>query len=198
VTKEKKKLYFTQTEILSREGWTKGIFKNLNLKEDLIKPNPRYRNATPMKLFLIKRIKKIEKSQEFKEAVEKSKTRRLAAKKAVQTKINNTLEMIENFKIKVIKVKDVISEAIESYNSFQSYKGSLNFACKSSDKHFLDRITVNYIRHELTQYDEKLYALIGKVGKAQAYRLLREKIFLKIMKKYPQYAEECFRQLNTK
>ena len=41
-------------------------------------------------------------------------------------------------------------------------------ASPENDSEFLDRITVNYLRHELTSYEAELaglYGLIGRVGR---------------------------------
>jgi hypothetical protein len=67
-------------------------------------------------------------------------------------------------------------------------------ASPDSDKSFLDRICVNYIRHALTDYD---YAISerGKVGGRLVYQPVRRKVFEEIAKMYPEFAEECQRQM---
>jgi hypothetical protein len=67
-----------------------------------------------------------------------------------------------------------------------------------SDKDFLDRITVNYIRHELSVYDEKIDDLFGKIGKHEAFELLNQKIYTEIGRVFPRLRKEARRQLKAK
>jgi hypothetical protein len=43
-----------------------------------------------------------------------------------------------------------------------------------SDPAFLERITVNFIRHELTEYDESLQEVAGRMGVDEAMALMRK------------------------
>ena len=69
---------------------------------------------------------------------------------------------------------------------------------KDSDKEFLNRITVNYIRHNLTTYEKIIDTMYSKVGKQKAYNMLNKKVFEEIANVYPDYKEECDRQLKMK
>lgn len=59
----------------------------------------------------------------------------------------------------------------------------------------LNRWCVNYIRHQLTTYDNELYNLIGKIGRDDAYENFKKAVLEKIAEKYPKYADECKRQI---
>jgi hypothetical protein len=50
---------------------------------------------------------------------------------------------------------------------------------------------VNYLRHQLTGYDRHCRDLVNQVGKLQAWRLLRKKVFDAIRTSYPWLAEQC-------
>lgn len=63
------------------------------------------------------------------------------------------------------------------------------------DKEVLQRWIVNYIRHNLVDYDDGLEIMYGKVGKIDTYPKFKEAILKKIASVYPQYAEECKRQI---
>ncbi len=54
----------------------------------------------------------------------------------------------------------------------------------------LERITVNDIRHNLTEYETHLKEVAGQVG-----RVVRRWVYDEIAAQYPEYAEECKRQI---
>ena len=66
------------------------------------------------------------------------------------------------------------------------------------DTAFLDRICVNYIRHELTSYDYLFAKTAGKTGIATAVNKIRAKIFAEIASVYPVFGPECERQRGAK
>ena len=67
-------------------------------------------------------------------------------------------------------------------------------ASEMSDPAFLERITVNFVRHELTAYDQELEAVAGRVGVQDAVQAIRRKVFAAIAAAYPALAHECDRQ----
>ena len=48
----------------------------------------------------------------------------------------------------------------------------------------LKRITINYLRHNMTNYHHKLTKLFGQVGKNIAYQILKDKVNNVILEKY--------------
>ena len=99
-----------------------------------------------------------------------------------------------------LPLDELQEEAIESYNNFHSIllieRGhDYDPASKESDPAFLERITVNYIRHHLTEYDDHLEEVAGKVGISQAIDAIRDRVYDEIAKQYPEYAQECKRQI---
>ena len=77
---------------------------------------------------------------------------------------------------------------------FASATGDWTPATESSDEAFLARITVNYVRYMLTNYDGLLRALHGKVGIKEAMELVREQVYDAIAAVYHHLAQECFNQ----
>jgi hypothetical protein len=63
-----------------------------------------------------------------------------------------------------------------------------------SDPQFLERITVNYIRHVLTGYDRVRPALKGRIGKEAAAAAVKKQILASIAVAYPRLATECEKQ----
>ena len=143
---------------------------------------------------------------------EKSRNRRKGAKKAVETKRAKLMNEVRNWEIEIgvsTSLDAVVNAAIDHFNERLRYyedrdleRGKEYFERERvsihSDKDFLDRITVNYIRHELSAYDEKIDDLFGKIGKHEAFQLLNQKIYTEIGRVFPQVREEARRQLKAK
>ena len=82
--------------------------------------------------------------------------------------------------------------AIEAYNEWH-WDG--DGAAEDAPAEFLERITVNFIRHNLTAYDRALEEVAGRVGIASAVQAIRAKIYSAIGESDPALADECSRQL---
>jgi len=67
----------------------------------------------------------------------------------------------------------------------------------SCDVEFLHRITVNFLRHQGTSYEEKLDEIFGKTGVNAAYIAIKKKVLEAIAKEYLFLAEECKRQMES-
>jgi hypothetical protein len=78
--------------------------------------------------------------------------------------------------------------AIESYNAYQSERANREFARADSAPEFLDRITVNFLRHCGTDYDELLTRMFGMVGTDEARVRLRCRIIEHIVAAHPELA----------
>jgi hypothetical protein len=63
--------------------------------------------------------------------------------------------------------------------------------------HLIEYRLVNYIRHRLTHYDRYCELLIGHIGQAKGYAVLKNKVLDKIAEVYPYLAAECARQKIT-
>jgi len=63
-----------------------------------------------------------------------------------------------------------------------------------ADSDFLNRIEVNYIRHNLTEYDRELEEMAGKIGVKEAVIKIKNRILDSIAEKYPELKGECVKQ----
>lgn len=165
------KKYYRSSELKQR-GWTKGLIKKFLPKPDETKTNPIVKCAAPMKLYKIKRVGRIEKSEKFIKAMVSISKRKAAARKAVETKTAKTIEWANSVKINVptFNKYKLLKKAIYHYEQFHD-------TCVGSiDDEFAARISTNYIRHECTNYDRVLCALDGKVGRAKAYEIIKGKV----------------------
>ena len=148
-----------------------------------------------MQLFAVERVTEVESSDHFKQ---RSRNRQISATKAAETKRARLLTEVGGWEIEIVRepTYQLIRLAIDSYNAHQRERGECGGAASiKSDEGFLDRITVNFIRHRMTEYDARLANLYGKAGKTEARELLRAKILTAISRTYPELYIECARQL---
>lgn len=181
---------------LKVRGWTDRGIRLFLGEPDKKVPNPHYKSASPMRLYLKARVEEAEETEKFIEFLESGKKRKTGSRKAVETKKQRLLKEVGSWDIEIQKEDDIQGKVISSYNEFKEemlFERGHEYtpASRNSSKDFLNRITVNYIRHNLSEYDNKLDVLFGRVGKTEAYRLLNKKIHAKIAEIYPRLSEEC-------
>jgi len=80
---------------------------------------------------------------------------------------------------------------LESVREREVYKDDPKYANHAS----IIRWQVNYIRHELTCYDDICKRLVSCVGEQQAHRMLKNKVLALIAQTYPKFRAECHRQM---
>ena len=194
-TKEKKS-YLYKSTLLSRKGWTEKAITLFLPVHDKEVQNPRFKKASPSKLYNLQKVEEIEKTDKFIFFTENNKKRLNGALKAVSTKRNNIIEYVNDIEIVVpnIEKKELLSQSIVHYNFIQAdwfhNKGGWkktekpSIAQQDNDEDFLSRITLNYLRHELTCYEEELSNIFGKVGNDKAYEILKNRINSAIVEKY--------------
>ena len=192
------KEFITKTDLISKRKWTDALLKKYMSEPDLIKNNPHYGRASEMKLYKISRVESIEKNEHFLIDFQKTILRRKSSAKMVETKKDNLLIEIFELPISVefIPRNELVPLVIDDYNDRNYYKDYLTL--RDLDQSTLERLTVNYIRHQLTSYDQCLGLIFSKVGKKEGYRLLRERIYNCISESYPELTRECTLQFRRK
>lgn len=182
---------------LKERGWTKKMVDELlkNIEPELVE-NPHYKCAAPMKLYEAKDIKRIERTKKFKEMLEKANKRRISAQKAVETKIKNTMEEMEQFAVEVkrIDIEDLKNRALSSKQSWYRRTGQdfkYDYDAYTADEETIKRWMVNFIRHHLSSdYDYQVYSLSGKTGVNEAYKKYKENLAHEMKKVYPELEKE--------
>lgn len=177
-------------------------------EHDRVVPNPHYKCAAPMRLYSLPRVEAAEATDEWRALKLKAEIRQSAAFQAAETKKRELLRALEGVAIEVPKLteKDLVERACAHYNQraaarfFSSSSDEERFrpADAKSDESFLARISVNYLRHEMSPYEERLAEVFGMVGAEEARRLIREKVYAAIARAYPGLTEECGRQLERR
>ncbi|VVB52743.1 Uncharacterised protein [uncultured archaeon] len=195
---------------LKHRGWTTKAIELFLGEPDKTDVNPHYRSAAPTKLYHLGRVIDAEKSQAYMDFMKANAGRVEASKRAVDTKKAKLMKYIEDCKITVKQksYEDVVKEAVEAHNEFKAeiaFERSLRGqetdyqeATIDDEPEFLERIVVNYLRHQFTRYEKELAAIFGKVGTREAYVALNQKIYIEIARVYPNLKGECEKQLAKK
>lgn len=184
----------SQTTILSM-GFTKSMIEKL-LPAPTLKQNPRYKSAAPMKLWKETDVLAAMDTDVFREAAAKAERRKAAASKGVDTKRKNAEllaeELIAAIHVQRIELPELEKLALASQQRWYDFqgRGEIEFP----DRETVDRWMVNYIRHELCDYDASLYTLFrpGKMAdKDKLYPKVKRETLAKIAQVYPELADEC-------
>lgn len=189
----------TKSGLKSEFGFTQKLIDDF-LPEPQKKTNPVFKSRSPMLVWKRDDVLAVMETPEFQEAYERTKRRRESAEKGNDKKRAKTAELfdkaIAKISVKVIPAERLPRLAVESYDERQSSIHEIYRKANEDDvdSATLSRWVVNYIRHNLTNYDYALYAGKGHVGIHQEYQRYREAVLDKIAEAYPQYADECEKQ----
>ena len=179
---------------LKARGWTQALITLLG-EPDVVRRNSHYAKSAPMRLYDTARVASFEVSSEFLAAKAKAARRQCGAKTAVETKRAALMQQVLEMHVSVETRPEhwVRRATIEAYNERH---GDGDGAAEDAPAKFLERITVNFIRHNLTACDRALEEVAGRVGIASA---VQSKDLLShrraIGESYPALADECSRQL---
>lgn len=191
----------TASAISKRPGWSPSAIVKFLGVEDFERPNPRYRSGSPMRLWLESKVIAVEASPDFVASMAKTEARKQAGKLSAETKRNQLFAEISKLDVRVRKIslRALLGNAIRHYNEFKeqtswSRGGDFMPATTNSDPAFLERIQVNYIRHQLTDYDTELEEIAGRTGVGEGVARIRGRVFDAIGASYPEFRDECGRQ----
>jgi hypothetical protein len=188
---------FLAVSQLKERGWTNALISRFLGDPDELRTNPHYRSGPQMRLYRTERVEQAEASAEFRNAQDCRKAKREAAQMALATKKKKLNEYVEAVEIEVPRLPkaELIRRACENYNAgLVDDTRDRPRAYPNSDPEFLERVCVNYLRHVLTQYEEHLEEIAGKVGMRDAYQKLKSKVLDAIWDEYDWLRFECWRQ----
>lgn len=188
---------------LRARGWTPTMVTRLLGEPDKTATNPRYRSAAPTRLYLITRVADVETTDAFKAAVEKALKRAAVGRAVADKKRAEHVAEAEALPIRVEHrtADELMRDAIRAYNDRgPKYDRDYEWqpATRGSDPAFLERIQVNFARHNLTIYDEALEVSFARVGVHEAVRVIRRRVYETIAAAWPHLAGECTRQFNAR
>lgn len=191
--KQKEQL-ISQATVLSM-GFTKSMIDKL-LPSPVLKRNPHYASSAPMKLWREDDVRSVMETQEFQTMAEKAAARKAASAKAVETKRQKaellTDELIKNIKVRRWNMAVLERKTLDDKELRNLEHG--NYDMPMPDTKTLERWMVNFIRHNLCEYNDSLEELFGLVGKDELYQRLKSETLAKIAEVYPELEAECKRQ----
>lgn len=181
-------------DLKKERGWTEGQIKTFLPEPDQTARNPFSRKAPPMKLYALERVEAIEASPAYREAREASRGRQLAARTRALEKKKAAVAVAESLELRIVPEPwDVMrGKAIDHFNG--RLRGKQTPVSLKTSTARLDRLTVNYLRHNQTSYEEELKEFKGVVGVGEAYLVVRNRILDLIAATYPALTAECDRQ----
>lgn len=192
------KTTYNQKELLEL-GLTKGLIKKF-LPEPNLVTNPFYRSGPKIKHWNKTLVDTVMQSAEFNTALAKLKSKREKARHNAQNTIlkeyneciNDIEKVLKNItitKMDYYKLKKLTLE----YNEQRILSQGLTFYYPNDDT--LNKWMVNYIRHELTSYDNILETHIFKRHEKYFRTELKLGILHEINKVYPELEHEVTNQI---
>src|SRR5579859_250402 len=183
---------------LKARGWTRTMIARFLGEPDLLAGNPHYACAAPMRLYAQSRVLAAKARPDVIEAKAVAARRSASAQAAALCQAEQLVTRATSMPITLVTLPLAMARAraIAAYNSYQETMGLEWYtpASEESDPAFLERITVNYIRHELMSYDADLDGLARKIGVHAAVTVIRRRVYDLIALAYPELAQECARQ----
>lgn len=181
----------------------KSDLKDLGFSESMIEkllPEPQRKRTSMGRYALLwdsNVVSAVMETNEFKSLHEKHLSRKQVAYNAVETKREKSFEWLEG-KIREIKVTRIDINLLEDLAiEFQQFRNSHKDYVITKDfipRDVMERWCVNYIRHNLTEYDDTLFDSKDKVGASVIRNEYRQSLFKKIKAVYPEFADECDKQ----
>ena len=187
--------FYNLTELKER-GWT------AKMVSTLIDVEPTefwgmYKNRT-QKCWEKGYIESLEATDAFKEMLEKASARSASAKARAEAKAEENAEkfrrLAEEMEIPVIPENELFQRSLDSKIAWEEYRADLRgrwlesedeFRIQLADIETQKRWATNYVRHELTGYEELLDKMAGIVGTGKAYHEVRAVLDRRIKEAYP-------------
>lgn len=182
-------------------GFTDKLIRELLPEPELV-VNPHYRSGPKMKLWDATVVESAMKTEIFMAEMEKRKKRCASAKKAVQTKTSKLQLQVDEF-VKSVRISRIPLEklrlaAIRDKQKWYDFNGIYDKFAEDADDATVKRWMVNYIRHNMVEYDREIYDMKGKTGKSLLYFELHNGVLRRISEVYPELEDECLRQVKYK
>lgn len=141
--------YATQTVLIKKMGWTLGLIQTFLKDPDSTRPNPKYRSAAPVKLFELLRVKQIEATAAFQEALSAAQRRSTAAKRAAAARSEAARAAIEQARANEEANKALQIAGIDALEGEALVRRALE--CM----HALNRLAKHWRSHAAVIYEHK-------------------------------------------
>lgn len=159
------------------------------VRVELIK-NPHYRTGPPARLVRRADIEANVSSMKRTDLeVSAMERRRDTANRVAEVKRERIRLWVDRLVVKIrhFESRDALTaQAVGHYNRLWAERGDYDkTAAVDADPQFLRRITLNFLRHECTHYEDLLAKTFGNVGAEWARESIRQRVNDAILEKYP-------------
>lgn len=187
VKEEPKIKYITKNELKKGRGWSEKMIKLFYPIPDKQIENNTYVTEHKIKLYDLEKVMEVEKTENFSKYIDDNINRRIGSEKAVITKKKIILDDVKKIEISIpiIEKNKLIAESLYYYNCRQLLIGGRILANENLDLRLLKIIAKNFIRHELTDYQIHLKTIYKRVGRLEAFKILKENFNNSIIEAYP-------------
>lgn len=186
---------------IRRRGWTAPMMADLLGEPDEIARNHQGDAHPQMRLYDLERVIAAERSERFRSYG----TLPAGMSKGRPVNPDREEERVSRLKRPVhtprlltrfpeIDIDEVRRLAIGGYNNYVRRTGQGDGIDMTAPLDAIDRLTVNYVRHRFTSYDEGIRSIPRAKGSARALDVFRRAVYDAITEKWPELAQECFRQ----
>lgn len=183
---------FVTLTALRERGWSPKLIESILGDPDKVARNPYYRCAAPTKLFLTARVEEGEKSESFIAHQPRRKKAQAAACATADRKRDELLDEVNalTFDVPRFPLPDLFAAAVTHWEALQSARGRFDADGRNADDATKKRWAVNFLRHRLTNYDARLGALYRRIGKTEAYFVIKARVNAAILDVYPELRNE--------
>lgn len=194
--------FMTGKDLTRRRGWSSYTIQQF-LGEADKKEVRRFPNTTfTITLFSVDRVEAAEQDPEWQALAEGQYYRRRRAERT-ESRVN-AMDRVRTFDVKVrheeLDRQFIVEAALENYNEFRGKNAAragnafTPVTLEDATPNFLIRVTLNYLRHNLTNYDYAIKKLAVNLGSKEEYVLLRSRYFDALRQHFPDFAEALTNQ----
>ena len=188
-----KDLDLISKKALRERGWSIRLINDILGEPDKKRVNMNRKSGPMVCLYSLQRVLAGERTESWGNYQETRDRRSKISAETAKKKRDDLMKWVDGLVINVEELADeeIINRAIESYNERQV---NGNFSDRNSDRNFLERISVNYLRHAGTSYENLLHETFGEIGTSEAKLEIKIKTLDAIGEKYGWLSNECSKQ----
>jgi hypothetical protein len=175
---------------LLKRNWTNSLISEYIKYPDVVLRNEKVKMGKEGHLYSFCRVRKLETIPELAQKLRSNEAAGFRTEESNQTSIAVIIKNID-FNIKIIPLDKLVSLAISHYNKIRAYETSPASILCSPDK--LERICMNYLRHECSSYEEQFTLIFDIRDYSLACSLLKERVNNEIRQLYPDLKNNIYK-----
>ncbi|MFI1812615.1 hypothetical protein ACH414_20025 [Streptomyces sp. NPDC020422] len=178
---------------LRERGWSDAMIGELLGQADVQGRDPRRWSPAPVRLYLLARVEAVERTPEFLPAAAAAGRGSAASGAGAERRRRAVLAAIRAEPIVVPRLPAAeLERRAVRHRHLLGARGPGGITAGA-----LARWQVGYLRQALARYETLLDGLYGDIGRADAERLLRRRLYEAIAAAYPGLAHECRRRMEV-